>query len=157
MKNINRLIFHYVLEICLVLIFVGISVPLWNKLNKSDAASIAKSYSKMDYLYMDINRYIAKNIFKDEITIINDTNITRNYELVLKMKKNVKIDDEKIMINQKNSKLKSLKYKEDNKYSYYLINKNDLVASSEKYDIQFINSKLNYKYIEYEIIESKNV
>ena len=65
MKNINKLIRHYVLEIVLTVFIVAISIPIWDKINKSDVSNIANSYATMDYLYLDIDKYVAE-YFSDE-------------------------------------------------------------------------------------------
>jgi hypothetical protein len=154
-KNINKLIVHYICEIVIVLIFVGISVPVWNKLDKSNVSSIANTYANMDYLYLDINKYIGYNDFKDEVVVVNDTNTIRNYKLVLKLDKNIDINDTEIVLNDNSEKLEDLLYKDTGDYNYYLIATGDVVASKEVYNVTFKNSNLNYKDVTYEIIETK--
>jgi len=53
-------------------------VKIWDKLNKSDVADIASSYATMDYLYLDIEKYVGSNEFKDVVDIVNDTNTLKN-------------------------------------------------------------------------------
>lgn len=152
MKQINKLIFHYILEIIVVISLVGISIPLWKTFDKAKLSHIASSYSNMDYLYLNVKRFISDNDSLDEIKIINDTNTLRNYKLIMKVSKDIEIKE--IIFENEKINLKSKKYSEDNKYNYYLLTENNLVSGSKNYNLEF--NKINDG-ITYEIIESKNV
>ena len=156
-NDINKLIRHYVLEIVFTIVFVIISIPVWNMLNKGDYASIAKSYSTMDYLYLDIDKYIAKDGFADVVRISNDTNTKRGYNLIVKVNKKETNDDTTIVINGVKNKLSNLKYDEDKNYIYYSLAKGDLVANKEKLEIEYYDSELNSDDVTYKIIENHNV
>ncbi len=152
MKQINKLIFHYICEILIVIILVGVSIPLWKTFDKANMAHIANSYSNMNYLYLNVKRFISDTDSLDEIKIINDTNTLRNYKLVMKVDKNIKNDT--ILLNNAEYSLNSNKYKNDEKYNYYIIADGNLVADTVVYNIEF--DKL-YEGISYEIVETKNI
>ncbi len=152
MKQINKLIFHYICEIVIVIILVGVSIPLWKTFDKANMAHIANSYSNMNYLYLNVKRFISDTDSLDEIKVINDTNTLRNYKLVMKVDKNIKNDT--ILLNNAEYSLNSNKYKNDEKYNYYIIADGNLVADTVVYNIEF--DKL-YEGITYEIIETKNI
>lgn len=152
MKQINKLIFHYICEILIVIILVGVSIPLWKTFDKANMAHIANSYSNMNYLYLNVKRFISDTDSLDEIKVINDTNTLRNYKLVMKVDKNIKNDT--ILLNNVEYSLNSNKYKNDEKYNYYIIADGNLVADTVVYNIEF--DKL-YEDITYEIVETKNV
>ncbi len=152
MKQINKLIFHYICEIVIVIILVGVSIPLWKTFDKANMTHIANSYSNMNYLYLNVKRFISDTDSLDEIKVINDTNTLRNYKLVMKVDKNIKNDT--ILLNNAEYSLNSNKYKNDEKYNYYIIADGNLVADTVVYNIEF--DKL-YEGITYEIIETKNI
>lgn len=152
MKQINKLIFHYICEILIVIILVGVSIPLWKTFDKANMAHIANSYSNMNYLYLNVKRFISDTDSLDEIKVINDTNTLRNYKLVMKVDKNIKNDT--ILLNNAEYSLNSNKYKNDEKYNYYIISDGNLVADTVVYNIEF--DKL-YEGISYEIVETKNI
>lgn len=157
MKNINKLIRHYVCEIFVVILFVIISIPVWEQLDKSGIANIANSYHTMDYLYLDIDKYVSDKEFEDVIAVVNDTNTIRGYELVLKISKD-KITDEMIVnINEEIKLLENLKYSEDEEYNYYILAEDSVVASKNDYKVMFINSDITYNEVEYLIIENHDV
>lgn len=157
MKNIDKLIIHYVLEIILVIILVVVSFPVWKMLNKSDSAKIAKSYANMDYLYLDIDKYISQNDFEDVVSVVNDTNTKRGYQLIVKIPKEKITNDANILINDKKVSMDSIKLKENGNYLYYILSQDTVVANEKKYEIKYLNSNINYSEIEYELIESHEV
>lgn len=152
MKQINKLIFHYICEILIVIILVVVSIPLWKTFDKANIAHIANSYSNMNYIYLNVKRFISDTDSLDEIKVINDTNTLRNYKLVMKVDKTIKLDT--VFFEEKNIDLSKNKYKEDEKYNYYLLTENTLVAGFKIYNLEF--NELNNG-ITYEIIESKNI
>ena len=156
-NNINKLIRHYVTEIIVTVVLVVLSVPVWNMLNKNDSASIAKSYSTMDYLYLDIDKYIARDGFADVVTLANDTNTNRGYKLIVKIDKKIDIDNTLVVINGEQKNLKELKYNNDKNFDYYNLAEGSLVADKEKFEIEYLDSNLNYDEVNYSIIENHNV
>ena len=152
MKQINKLIIHYICEILIVIILVVVSIPLWKTFDKANIAHIANSYSNMNYIYLNVKRFISDTDSLDEIKVINDTNTLRNYKLVMKVDKTIKLDT--VFFEEKNIDLSKNKYKEDEKYNYYLLTENTLVAGFKIYNLEF--NELNNG-ITYEIIESKNI
>ena len=156
MKNINRLILRYVCEIFVVVLFVAVSIPIWEKFDKSNIANIASSYHTMDYLYLDIDKYISNESFEDVVAVVNDTNTARNYKLILKVSKE-KNNNVKININNEVKNLKDLSYDEDKLYFYYNISESNLVANRNEYKISFIDSNISYEDVQYEIIENHDI
>ena len=106
----------------------------------------------MNYLYLNVKRFISDKDSLDEIKVINDTNTLRNYKLIMKVDKTIKLD--KVIFEEKNIDLSKNKYKEDEKYNYYLLTENSLIAGFKIYNLEF--NELNNG-ITYEIIESKNI
>ncbi|MBE6161028.1 MAG: hypothetical protein E7158_02235 [Firmicutes bacterium] len=157
MKDIDKLIRNYVLEIVVVVIFVIISYPVWKLLDKSEMAKIASSYANMNYLYLDIDKYVSTNDFYDAVTIWNETNTKRGYDLVVKIEKESIDDNLEVIINDKKYSLNSKKYKEDNKYIYYKLVKGTVVGGNVTYNIDYLSDNINYTNVTYEIIESREV
>ena len=135
-----------------IIILVVVSIPLWKTFDKANIAHIANSYSNMNYIYLNVKRFISDTDSLDEIKVINDTNTLRNYKLVMKVDKTIKLDT--VFFEEKNIDLSKNKYKEDEKYNYYLLTENTLVAGFKIYNLEF--NELNNG-ITYEIIESKNI
>lgn len=157
MKEINKLIRHYVCEIFVVILFVVISIPVWDHFDKSGISKIANSYSTMDYLYLDIDKYVGNDDFMDAIAVVNDTNTNRGYELIVKIAKELITDDIIIIINGEEKVLKNLKYSEDEEFYYYLVAKGNVVGTKTDYNVEFENTNLKYNEIEYLIIENHDI
>lgn len=157
MKEINKLIRHYVCEIFVVVLFVVISIPIWEHFDKSGISKIANSYSTMDYLYLDINKHIGNDDFMDVIAVVNDTNTIRGYELIVKISKELITKEIIIKINEEKELLANIKYSEDEEFCYYLIASEKVVGTKNDYNIAFENTNLKYNEIEYLIIENHDV
>ena len=157
MKEINKLIRHYVCEIFVVILFVGISIPIWEQFDKDGIAKVANSYSTMDYLYLDINKYVGNDDFEDVIAVVNDTNTNRGYELVAKIDKKLVSNDIMVNVNDQITNLEELKYDEDENYYYYLIATGSVVGSKTNYTVDFENANIKYNEVEYLIIENHDV
>lgn len=106
----------------------------------------------MNYLYLNVKRFVSETDFMDEIRIINDTNTLRNYKLLMKVDKKMK--SKTILLNNEIYSLSDNKYKSDEKYNYYIIAEGNLVANNVIYNVEF--DELN-EGITYEIIETKNI
>ena len=157
MKDINKLIRHYVLEIVFTIAVVIISIPVWSMLNKDDTASIAKSYATMDYLYLNIDKYVESDEFKDVISIINDTNTLRGYDLILKIRKENANKSTKVLINNKEYTLENLDKTYDKDYVYYNIKTGTLIANKENVVLEYKNTNIGIYDVNYEIIENHEV
>ena len=157
MKDINKLIRHYVLEIVFTIVLVIASIPIWNMFGKADDANLAKSYATMDYLYLDVDKYVGSNEFKDVVSIANDTNTLRGYNLVLKIK-NENIDNNTILvINNDEYSLNKMEQTTDKNYTYYNIKAGTLIANTETIEVEYKNSNIEYSDVEYQIIENHEV
>ena len=157
MKDINKLIRHYVIEIIIAVAIVVVSYPVWQVFDKSEAASIAKSYAQMDYVYMDIEKRVSSVDFEDQIALINDTNTKRGYKLVVNIDKEKVTDDMIITINDNQIKAEDLKFDEDNDKYYYELTKGVIKGEHIDYTIRYLNSDVDYYDVEYQLIENHNV
>ena len=157
MKDIDKLIRHYVLEIVFTIVMVIVSIPVWNMFNNNDSANIAKSYATMDYLYLDVNKYVGTKESKDIVSVVNNTNTVRGYNLVLKVKKDSVDNNTIVMINNKEHSLNNLEQTKDKEYLYYNLISGTVVSGKEDIVVEYKNSTIDYSNIEYNIIENHEV
>ena len=157
MNNINKMIRHYVLEIIVAIAIIVMSYPVWQKFDKSEAAGIAKSYAQMDYVYMDIDKYVSEDEFEDKVALINDTNTKRGYKLVVNIEKQKVTDDLIIIINDEEINAKNIKFDEDKDKYYYELTTGTIKGEHIDYTIKYINSDIDYRDVEYQLIENHNV
>lgn len=157
MKSINKLIAYYVCEILVVLVFVGVSIPVWAKLNSSETSKLADMYDDMDYLYLDINKYVANDQVDDVIAIVNDTKTSRNYVLLLKINKNINYENITLTINNEETKLSDIKYKTDENYNYFNLGEGKVIASQNIFNVSIDKEMLNYNEMSYEIYETEDI
>ena len=157
MNNIDKLIRHYVLEILFTIVIVVISIPVWNMFNKSDVSKLASSYATMDYLYLNVAKSVSSNGVTDVVSISNDTNTLRGYNLVLKTKKDNINNDSTLVINNKKYSLNDLEHTNDKEYIYYNIKAGNLVAGKEDIVVEYEKSNIDYNDVYYDIIENHDV
>ncbi len=157
MKSINKLIAYYVCEIIVVICLVGVSIPLWQKFDNSQTAKVAQMYDTMDYLYLNVDKYIETEKIEDNIAIVNDTNTQRNYVLLLKLDKNIDYTNLNVNLNEEQVYLSDIIYNKDDSYNYFNIGSGNLVANQVKYNLTFLDDSIDYKTINYEIIESEDI
>ena len=157
MNNIDKLIRHYVLEILFTIVIVVISIPVWNMFNKSDVSKLASSYATMDYLYLNVAKSVSSNGVTDVVSISNDTNTLRGYNLVLKTKKDNINNDSTLVINNKKYSLNDLEHTNDKEYIYYNIKAGNLVAGKEDIIVEYEKSTIDYNDVYYDIIENHDV
>ena len=157
MKDIDKLIRHYVLEIVFTIVLVIVSIPVWNMFNNDDSANIAKSYATMDYLYLDVNKYVGTKESKDIVSVVNNTNTERGYNLVLKLKKDNVDDNTIVTVNNEQYSLNDLDKETDKNYTYYSIKTGTLVANKECVTVEYKNTTIDYSDVEYQIIENHEV
>ena len=157
MNNINKMIRHYVLEIIVAIALVVISYPVWQIFDKSEEAGIAKSYAQMDYVYMDIDKYVSSDEFEDKIALINDTNTKRGYKLVVNIDKNKVTDNMLILINNKEIDANKIKIDEDKDKYYYELTSGVIKGEHIDFTIKYLNTDIDYTDVEYQLIENHNV
>lgn len=111
----------------------------------------------MDYLYLDIDKYLSRDSFEDVINVVNETNTKRGYDLIVKIDKKINTQNTEIKVNENVYKLNEIKYNSDNKFNYYLIANGELVAGKKEFVISYENASLKYNDVQYEINEIKNI
>lgn len=146
-KQINRLIVGKVIEISIVIILVGLSIPAWNAF----AAKIG-DINVINIEDCKLNFKEKKENATDFLTIENNYAINKNYRVYLDIDKNIDFSTE-IVINNKRYILNDFYYKEkENNIRFTLIDKN-IVAAIDAYNIQLkvANESNEYRYIFEEI------
>lgn len=146
-KQINKLIFGKIIEISIVIILVGLSIPAWNVFaaKMGDVNIIKMEDCKLNYKERKEN-----NI--DFLTIENNFAFNKNYKVYLEINKNIPLETE-IIINNKEYILNDFyKIEVGNNNKFTLLDKN-IVASIDTYNIKINSAENNqgYKYIFEEI------
>lgn len=144
MKKINKMIRKTILEIALVISFVFLSIPLWQKFNLEEYETVAVYYDNINYTHLevsDINDYVLyqtsdeialENVKPININLINDTNTLENYSVWLVIDKQSTLDYQEIKINYNNetSFLSNHKTLEDREYKYILLSEGKIKAEN---------------------------
>ncbi len=159
----NKAIKNNVIEIMITIIFIIGSYVIWDNLPIGKMASVAASYDKMNYVALNIeNNYIyntnnTRNLNDTVITVSNLSNTNRNYQLVLKVSKQINYKNLQIELDNTIYNLDELQKINDKNYNIFILDENTIVASHKTYDvILFGNTNNNYDIL-YEIIESEVV
>ena len=139
-KQINILIIGKVIEISIVIILVGLSIPAWNVF----AAKIGNSnIIKIEDCKLNFKE--KKENETDFLTIENNFAINKNYIIYLETNKNIAYNTE-IFINNKSYRLIDFYIEElENNIRFTLIDKN-IVASTDAYNIKINNQEAGLKY-----------
>ena len=139
-KQINRLIVGKVIEISIVIILVGLSIPAWSVF----AAKIG-DINVINIEDCKLNFKEKKDNATDFLTIENNYAINKNYKIYLDVDKNTDFSTE-IVINNKGYTLNDFYYKEkENNIRFTLIDK-DIVAAIDAYNIQLKIAKEGNEY-----------
>lgn len=146
-KQINRLMLGKVVEISIVIILVGLSIPAWSAFAAKigDVNIIKIEDCKLNYKEKKENE-------TDFLTIENNYAINKNYKIYLEINKNVPLDTI-ITINNKEYALNDFYQNEStNNKRFTLIDKN-IVASIDAFNIKVKTNKEapEYHYIFEEI------
>ena len=168
MKNIISLERKLYKDIIITILFVILSIPLWLNFGLSASASTAEYYANYNFVkYEFLNEPVSKLLaYTDEdalrkcetqdIIIYNESNTIDNYSLILKIKKNENnnLKDIRINVNYEVDYLNKYHYYEDVESYYYVIDSNEIVASSQKYiismwdsNIENSNNSLEYEFV----------
>ncbi len=123
-KRIDSEIRRLILEICLVLIFTIVSIPLWDYVDNSTYAEVAEHYvteSKSNVTITNSRKYIYSETFEEAITEMNTALITsyeeeaKEHDIYLALKIGTNYDN--IMFSD-GSKIIALKDLYDNTSDY---------------------------------------
>lgn len=146
-KQINMLIVGKVIEMSIVIILVGLSIPAWS--------AFAAKIGDIDIIKIEdckLNYKEQKENETDFLTIENNYAINKNYRVYLVTSKNIDLRSE-IIINNKIYTLNDFYSEEsENDIKFTLIDKN-IVATIDAYNIQLKVAKEanEYHYIFEEI------
>lgn len=143
MNIINYKIRHIIIELVVAFVFLGVSIPLWNKFNNKEYRSIAKSYATSiikDLIAVEPFNEIIKVTNINELETIKDahyvvknySSIKSEYKLIFKVSKSSDISLLNININDINYKLLDLVKEEDNDYYYFYLDKNEIKSNKSK-------------------------
>ena len=165
MKRIRGLKKCLYKDIICTMLWVLISIPLW--LNFNVSASEAKYYDNYKFVKYEFLNSASKtiNIYEDtealrkcetqDILVYNDSNTLDDYSLILKINKaeNLDLNNIKINVNYDVKYLNSYFNYVDNNYYYYVIDKSEIVAASQKYIISmwgtndYSNNQIDYEFM----------
>ena len=130
------------IEIAIVIIFVILSIPLWNFLNKkltSNLTMALEQETRLELIQNNVDGY-------DNLIVNNGYTEEKIYQLLLVTESNN--DYTSIMINGKTYQLKDFtKKQKDNLYAYILIT--DTIKQTRKgykIDLNFDNNEIIYYY-----------
>lgn len=165
MKRIRGLEKRIYMDIIYTMLWVLISIPLW--LNFNVSASEAKFFDNYKFVKYEFLNSASKtiNIYEDtealrkcetqDILVYNDSNTLDDYSLILKINKseNLDLNNIKINVNYDVKYLNNYFNYVDNNYYYYVIDKSEIIASSQKYIISmwgtndYSNSQIDYEFV----------
>lgn len=143
MVLVGKLIRGKIIEITLVIVFVLISIPVWQNFEKK--VSEANVTTLEDY---NIKFDVIHNK-TDKIIINNDYYINKNYKIFLITNKKIEQENSKIIINNKEYNINEFyQGRVMNNYVYTLID-DYILAETTYYEIKPIlsNKDINYKYM----------
>lgn len=147
---INKLIRGRIIEIIVVIILVGLSIPVWQNIERrisSASITTAEEYN--------LEFKIETKGTKEVLTVNNRYHINKKYKIFLEIDENASTSDTKIVINNEIYNLDSFNCeKKRNKYIYTLIN-DYITFLSSSYEIEFLTSEKNISYT-YNFEESIN-
>ena len=139
---VDKMIKYTKIEIAIVIIFVILSIPLWNFLNKkltSNLTMALEQETRLELIQNNVDGY-------DNLIVNNGYTEEKIYQLLLVTESNN--DYTSIMINGKTYQLKDFtKKQKDNLYAYILIT--DTIKQTRKgykIDLNFDNNEIIYYY-----------
>ena len=139
---VNKLIFHTIIEIIIVLVFVFLSIPLWQFLSNHFNNELNRTISASMPLELMLNHVDGF----DNVIVNNGYHINQSYQVLLVADKNC--NEEIITVNGVKSKLENFQnYKEDDTY-IYILDSNNIKASRVGYkiDTKIDEKNINYHY-----------
>ena len=139
---VNKMIFHTIIEIIIVLVFVFLSIPLWQFLSNHFNNELNRTISTSMPLELMLNHVDGF----DNVIVNNGYHINQSYQVLLVADKNC--NEEIITVNGVKSKLENFQnYKEDDTY-IYILDSNNIKASRVGYkiDTKIDEENINYHY-----------
>lgn len=147
---INKLIRGRIIEIIVVIILVGLSIPVWQNFERR--ISNASITTAEEY---NLEFKIETKGTKEVLTVNNKYHVNKKYKIFLEIDKNVSTSNAKIIINNEMYDLDSFNREEKrNKYTFTLIN-DYITFLSSSYEIEFLTPEKNISYT-YNFEESIN-
>ena len=139
---VEKMIRNTKIEIIIVILFVIISIPVWQLLSNNlekNLASAIKANTRLELILNKINDY-------DNLIVNNTDQSVKRYQVVLITEKNC--DNTSIIINNRKYLLKDLKKEEREEGYAYILATDDLKASRKGYKItsNLRHNKTNYYY-----------
>ena len=123
---------------------LGVSIPIWRHFDeKVSAAQITKLE---DYnLKFDIHN----NSDYEELAVINDYYLTKNYSIYLKVNKDIDLEKSMITINNQDYNLESFAKTTSKGYYIYTLVNDYIMAGTKKYNItpHIVGNTVYYTYI----------
>ena len=139
---VEKMIRNTKIEIVIIIIFIILSIPLWQLLSKNleeNLANALEANTKLELILNHVDGY-------DNVIVNNAHNIEKNYQIVLITEKNC--DNSSIVINNQEYLLNEFK-KEKIKEGYaYILASDDILATRKGYKItsNLANNKIIYYY-----------
>ncbi len=149
MREVNKLIISKIVEINIVVIFLIFSFPIWQNIHKEQ--EIANSVALTGYTFVEVANPIDYVMYpmSDEkavrylkpchLTVKNDMEQDIDYTLALRISKESTLDlnNLNILINDKVDNLINLNSLEEQDYTYFIIDSNNLIKNENEYDVIF--------------------
>lgn len=164
MNKINKLIRKTKINIVLTILWVIITGVFWKKLDLTyyeDYAEFTKSASVISLAIEANNGYIlnvTNELIKEELEtmklkVSNDTYMNQYYQVGLKLANNCNYENLNIQINKEKFALKDLLITKDEKYNYFILGENEIIASSDVYEVGlYVEEKYLDQYNEQEVL-----
>lgn len=139
---VDKMIKYTKIEICLIILFLIISIPLWKYLEKQ----LNENYTLAVNAETSLSLYLNNTDDYDNVIVDNSYLIFKKYALLLKVSEN--IDKEYITINNIKYKISNFsKQKIDNNHIYTLTTK--IIKGTRngyKIDLDLSDKSINYSY-----------
>jgi len=172
MKNIQIIMRHKILEITLWLMLIIVSFPLWELWREREITKV--SLYNNSYAYVSVNSYqnyslypmkdevAMKHLFPMKVEVKRDTIETSKYTLVFRINKKTSVDLDylKFSVNDQIYFFRDRFWKEDQTYSYYLIDEHVLDEVTMVYYINIWLDSLysgSFETIDYDIVNGDNL
>jgi len=145
-KQINKLMFGKIIEISIIIVLVGLSIPAWSAFAKIGDINVIKIED------CKLNFQEKRENETDFLTIENNYAINKNYKIYLETNMNVSLETI-VLINNKKYTLNDFYRKEANNNRVFTLIDKNIVATTDAYNIKVKTSdKANtYHYIFEEI------
>lgn len=159
MKKIKTLKYKKIVEICLWLIFIGVTYFLWEFDGYFETAAYYSNNSLIQILddptystiLYSLNDEMATKYLKDyNLRLINNTYREEKYNVYLALSNNVNHEHIKIKTDKIAYLNELFSYKDEN-YAYYLLDTNMLQGSEKQYNFSLYNDLEGETFKPYEL------